>query len=376
MTTPSAPAPHPTVTLDELAAAVVVAVHRLTKQATLYTTENQAQRRQIEETQQAVSEYGRRTGRNPRLFFTERAVFVGGRLLYGGRQTYEAAIELGKTLNDFGVDEMAIGYDVPTDDLRDYQRAVAEALRNNGPSPASHRYQRIRLRRGTPPGRRPGLQDDELPADQQLVRLYATAIVVMRRFLEQVQRGKLRSPVRVRRIAQMLAELGAVQSPAFLGATALYNSRHEHAGRAVNAAMLALGMARQITDDVRLLARIAMAALLYDVGVPRAAGSDPTGAERVGLALPTLGEQQREQLPGATAATITALAGMGDAGITYAVMVYEALNLNHRDHTAGLYDGEHVATLESRIVATARLFTTLLASTDEELSADDAMRRI
>ncbi|MSP26802.1 MAG: hypothetical protein EXR75_17005, partial [Myxococcales bacterium] len=50
---------------DQLAANVVVALHRLVKQSTLYTTENEAQLSVLQQMQAVVKEYGRRTGSNP-----------------------------------------------------------------------------------------------------------------------------------------------------------------------------------------------------------------------------------------------------------------------------------------------------------------------
>lgn len=363
----------PRITEDQLAAAVVVGVHRLVKQSTLYTTENEAQRRQLELTQRAVLAYGRRTGRNPKIYFADKSVFICGRMLRAGRVIYDAALELGTILKRFGVDEMTIGFDVPVEELKLFQKATADAIRG-GQSPAHQHYTRVRLKRGLPPGRRP--DDDDLSPQEILVRGYCTSIVVMRRFFESVQTGKLMLPVRVRRVAQQLADLGAIEEPAFLGTTALYNARHEHAGRAVNSAMVAIGMARQITDDGRLLARIAMAALLYDVGLARVAGAGPTGEGRVGMALPKLVEHQFADWPPATAAMTTALGGLGDASITHTVLCYEAIWHNCRATLGAPYGGLRPVTMEARIVAVARRFNELLADPDEELDADQAVSRL
>ncbi len=366
-------AKRPRVTEDQLAAAVVVGVHRLVKQSTLYTTENEAQRRQLELTQRAVLAYGRRTGRNPKIYFADKSVFVCGRMLRAGRVIYDAALELGGILKRFGIDEMTIGFDVPVEELKLFQQATATAIRG-GASPAQQHYTRVRLKRGLPPGRRP--DDDDLSPEEILVRGYCTSIVVMRRFLEAVQNGKLMLPVRVRRVAQQLADLGAIQDPAFLGTTALYNVRHEHAGRAVNAAMIAVGMARQITDDNRLLARIAMAALLYDVGLARVMGTGPTGEGMVGMALPKLADHQLEDWPPATAAMTTALGGLGDASMTHTVLCYEAIWNNCRAVLGAPYGGLRPVTMEARIVATARRFNELVADPDEELDADRAVSKM
>ena len=357
---------------DKLAAAVVLGIHRLTKGATLYDADNQAAIRQLEMTRRAVVNYGRVARVNPKLFFTEKSVFVGGRLLRAGRTVYAAALELGRILKRFEIDEVAIGFDVPAEDLRLFQDAMRNALRNQGPSPAQQRYQRIRLRRGRPPGRR----NDTLTPQEALVRSYATATIVMRRFLGEIQKNDFKMPVGVIRVAQQLAELTCIDNPAILGTTAIYNSKHEHAGRAVNAALLALSMGRQLTSDRRTLARIAMAALLFDVGLPRIAGMGPLGEERVGVMLPRIIEQQFAELPACSAGTTWALGGFGNAAIQHTVLVYESLSVAYHNHTTPPYSGLRRPTLQSRIVAVARRFIDLLANMELELTPDQAISRL
>jgi DnaJ-domain-containing protein 1 len=357
-------------TEDEVAAAVVLNVHRLTKGATLYAADNQAAIRQLEMTRRAVIAYGKVARVNPKLFFTDKSVFVGGRLLRAGRMVYTSALELGNILQRFGIDEMAIGFDVPVEDLRLFQSAIRDALQKRGGSPAQQRYQRIRLRRGKAPGRR----DDELSPQEVVVRTYAAATIVMRRFLAEIQRGEFNTPTAVIRAAQQLAEMSGLDNPAFLGTTAIYNSKHEHAGRAVNAALLGLAMGRQLTDDRRVLARIAMAALLFDVGIPRVAGLGPMGEERVGAVLPRIIEQQYPELPASAAAATWALGGFGDASIQHTVLVYESLSVAFQGPAP--YMGLRQPSLQARIVAVARRFTDLLANLELELTPDQALSRL
>lgn len=353
---------------DDLAADVVLSLHRLTKGATLYAADNQAALRQLEGAKTAIAEYGQKTELNPKIFFTDKSVFVGGRLLKAGRNVYGAALELGTILRQYGIDEVAIGHDVPLEDLRKLQTALRDALQGSGESPAKAGYQRIRLRRGQPPGRR----DEVIPPEELVIRTYATATIVMRRFLSGLQAGDYRLPIGVRRIAQQLAELSAAESPAFLGTTAIYNAKHEHAGRAVNAALVALAMARQLSDDKRLLARIAMAALMYDVGIPRVAGTDESDL-RAGRMLPRVIEDQYEELPASAAATMWAVGGFGDAALQNTVLVYEALSTGLRGWARPAYDGLREPSLAARVVATSRRFNELLSDATRPLTADQAL---
>jgi len=360
---------------DLLATAVMVELHRLVKQATLYTSENEAQRQQLLAAQQAIQDFGRRTGTNPRIYFAAKSVYIGRRLFRAGRQVYESALEVAEILQRFGVDEIALGYDISIDELKQFQVALGLALRNAGPPPNTLRYARLRLRKGRPLKAR--RMNEDLSPQEVLVRSYCLAVVAVRRFLEALQRGKVESVVPVQRVAEQLVdvthEMTSKQSPAFLAGVVLYNLRGESAGRAVNAAMLALAMTRQLSDQLSVLSRVAMASLLYDVGLPRVTGGGPDGEGRVGAMLPRVGLEQERELPAATAAVVTMMNGCSDAGMTHAALTYEALSLNLRDNARSAYGGKHAPSIEARIVATSRRFTELLADPDEERTAEQAM---
>jgi tetratricopeptide (TPR) repeat protein len=353
---------------QELASQVVLALHRLAKGASLYDADNQAALMQLERARQAVETYGRIAQLNPKIFFTEKSVFVGGRLLRGGRSVYASALELGKMLRRFGIDEVSIGFDVTIEDLRLFQSAWGDALRGAIESPAQHAYQRIRLRKGTPPGSRK--EDEPTSRDDLVIRTYATAIIVVRRFLDSVSRSEYRLPIGLRRVAQQVAELAVSESPAVLAAAAMYHPQHDPAGRSVNAALVALAMARQLTEDKRLLARIATGALLYDVGNPRVAGVGPMGDNRLGIA-PRLIEEQFHELPVSGATAAWAIGGFADHALVHTALVYESLCLAHRDHAREPYGGLRQPSLAARIITAARAFADgLVDAPDEERSAD------
>lgn len=360
---------------DLLATAVMVELHRLVKQATLYTSENEAQRQQLLSVQQAIHDFGRRTGANPRIYFADKSVYIGRRLFRAGRQVYESALEVAEILKRFDIDEVALGYDISVDELRQFQTTLGLALRNAGPAPNTFRYARLRLRKGRPLKAR--RMNEDLSPQEVLVRSYCLAVVAVRRFLEALQLGKLDTVVAIQRVAEQLVdvthEMTSKQSPAFLAGVVLYNVRGESAGRAVNAAMLALAMTRQLSDQLSTLSRVAMASLLYDVGLPRVTGAGPDGEGRVGSMLPRVGIEQERELPAATAAVVTAINGCSDAGMMHAALTYEALSLNLRANARNAYGGVHAPSIEARIVATSRRFTELLADPEEERTAEQAM---
>lgn len=355
---------------DELGTAIILGLQRLAQQSTLYDAENEALRRQLEHTLKAVGDYSQTTGRNVSVVFSDRAVYVGRRLLRASRSVYAVADELRALLARMGATEITIDSDVTEDDLRVLLGAFRDAIRGRSSEPPGE-SSRIRLRRGRPPSEHAAF--DGLSEEEQIVKTVALAVVIVRRFLEAVQRGKLEIPGHLRQVTRQLVLLSERAGPTFLRVTA-GRSVHDDATRAVNAALLGLGMARQLTDDPRVLSRIALAALFYHVGQPRAAGIDPTGDPLIGTHLPRLGIDQLETLPGATAAVLVALGRMTDAGMSHAVMVYEALYLNHRALLAPPYGGAQAPATSARIIACAHRFQELLSDPDiGETSADIAI---
>ncbi|MBW2457646.1 MAG: hypothetical protein JRI68_24290 [Deltaproteobacteria bacterium] len=359
---PAKPAVDVLVAEDEAATKVLLALHRLAQQSTLYAADNEAQRRALEATASAAADYGRTTGRNITIFFSDRAVYVGRRLLRANRPVYAAANQLRNLLALMGVSQITIGFDVPVDDLRSLQEAFATAMREKRAASAPADLSRIRLRVGRPPGE--FTEFDGLPEEERALKIYALAVVIVRRFFEQLQRGSFELPGHLRRIGQQLIQLAESGSPAFL-ATTVSRPAHDDAGRAVSSALLALSMARQLTDDPRLLRRLATATMLCDVGKPRVAGLDPTGQQRSGMRLPVVGVDQYAELPRATAVVTSALGKMTDAGMLRSVLVYEALHLSYQEEAGVAYGGARAPALLARIIAHARRF-------QEELTAGRA----
>jgi len=114
---------------------------------------------------------------------------------------------------------------------------------------------------------------------EQTLHLYAVALTVMRQFYDSIAAGTTVMPHRVKRLAQRFVTLTEAGSGALLGVAAMANAHRHDAGRAVQSAVLSLLVARQITTDRVMLARLALAALLAEGGRVRAVG--PEGRDRL-----------------------------------------------------------------------------------------------
>lgn len=334
--------------------------------------------RQIEETVAALREHGRRTGQGASVLFAHGAIFVNGRLLRARREIYERCLRAGQVLDRCGIAEISLTRDVFPADLRTLASLLGEFNRCPEPVVPERITPRVRFRPINDAARRHEIAgEQQLSPEDAIVHTYASAIVLMRRFLEGLRRGRYTLPRRFKRIAQKLVDLSAGGTPAFLGVTAARNASHDDAGQAVNTAVLSLAMARQITGDELVLQRLAMAALLYDTGRPRLAQAGASKDDG-GMILPGLSEQQDAELPAGTAAVLTALGRLSEEGMMRTVLAYEAHWMKRVARLGPLYRGLRQPALLSRIVAVARSFNELLtpASGREPLTADGAIAKL
>ena len=339
-----------------LGADVVVAIFRLVKLTQMHDLANQAMQRQLEELEKLIRQYCLQAGSDVNILFARRAVFLAGQLLRASRGEYESANELGETLERLGGSELTIARDVTADDLRAFAEAVSAALRGGtfrSPTP------RIRLRPVNDAARVRGLEVETLELEQRVVRTYASAVVVMRRFFERLAAGDYAPPKRLKRIAQSLVDLSTGSTMAFLRVTEARNANFDEAGRAVNTAILAVAAAREVTEERTVLAHIAMASMLLDAGRPRASASVSGGPQLSSVAA-QLTEEQEDALPGGTAAVLTALGRLNEATVRRTVVAYEALWMRRVRSLGPLYGGLRPVTLHARLVALCRRYCDLL----------------
>jgi hypothetical protein len=344
----------------ELGAGVVVALYRLARLAQVHDLTNQAFLRQLEQTHQIISDYCLRAGTNVNILFAQKAVFVAGQLLKGSRGTYESAAELGEIVEWCGGSELAIARDVTQPELLALAEAIGAAMRSERGRGFRSPSNRIRLRAVNDAARLRGLELESLDFEQRIVRNYASAVVIMRRFFEDLAASRYVLPRRIKRVAQNLVDLSAGTTPAFLGVTEVRNANHDDAGRAVNTAILAVAMARELTSDRATLAQIAMAAMMHDVGRPRAAALASAGGPRMSGLTARLSEDAEDRLAAGTAAVLTALGRVNEPSITRTVVAFEALWLRRQEYLGPVYRGVRPPTLHARIVTIARRYNDLL----------------
>jgi curved DNA-binding protein CbpA len=344
----------------ELAAGVVQNLYRLLKVAQLHALENTAVRRQLEATASCLAEYALRAGEGATIFFARGVVFIAGEPLKAPRTVYDAAAELAEMLERLGGAEIAFAPETSLADLRHFVRAAVQSLREAGTRFSDFELRNVRVRAVSDAALLRGIDAEHLPPEARIVRTYASAVVILRRFFEALGQGDLTLPKRIKRVAQSLVDLSAGRTPAFLGVTAVRNANHDDAGRAVNAAILAVAMARQLTSDKIVLTRIAMAAMLHDVGRPRATRAMRLEGDDAAPLVARLGEEAERALPAGATAMLTALGRVNEPSMVRTVVAYEALWLAREAELGAPYRGLRPPTLHARIVSVAHAYNALL----------------
>ena len=338
-------------TLRDQGAGLVQQLFRLYKIAQLHAVDNMAVVQQIEQTAATARGVAAQVG-TLSLLFSSSTVFVCGELLKASRAEYEAALELGAAIGAHGFSELQIHPDVTQGDVGAFVTTLLSAERSSAtPERLRRPSPRIRLKRVSPAR----LSQDDRELSQEESALFERThprLSSCDRCSRTCPPDASNSRATPKRVAQRLVRLAEGDTPAFLGVTAMRNANHDAAGRAVNRAILAVTMCRQLTLDPALLSRIAMAALLFETGEPVVLAS------REGPMLVTDADLAR--MPAATAMCMTALSGLRAATVPRTVLAYEAQRQAQRHLIGTPYGGARHVSAASVVIATAHRFEELL----------------
>jgi len=352
----------------------VLAIYRLVKIGLIHSFENDAVGQTLDQTLTILREFSGLAAGAVTVTFAEDTVFVCGQLLRGSRSVFESAAELGELLLRCEVSELRFEPNLTRADLKAAAQAISGALREGG---ANARLADLRIANVT-------MQKVEAMVrvakgkggkTRRSLDYYASALVVMRRFFDELAAGATVLPHRVKRIAQGLVGLAETEGPGLLGLTALANAHRDDAGRALQSAIITIAIGREMTDDRATIARLAMAALLADVGRVRLVG--PEGRNR----LVRLEDAVDRNVPAMATAISIGTNGVNAQAALHAVIVFEATWLEREAELGPLYGGTPAPLLHAKVLFLARAMLDLLAPRDNKralsvLDAVDALTKV
>ncbi len=336
----------------EQASTVVVSLYRLAKLAQLHDLKNQAFVRQVDETEKVLNEYCNQFGGNFSILFAHRATFVAGQLLKATRAGYEQAGELATLLERCGGTELHIWRGATGADLMAFAEGISQVTRGRAFAISSSK---IRLRAVSDEVRLRGIEVEDLDDERRALRHFSSAVVVVRRFFDEVRLGGYILPKRVKRIAQRLVDLAQDPGPAALGATEGRNAQADEAGQAVNTTLLAVAMARELVADRTSLSTVALAALLHDCGRLRAQGLATAQASEFGVAQ---SHATNEEQVVSTVIVATAMGRIQENAIKRTVVACEAEAARLRVP----WPQGRVTTVQATIIAIARRYNDALVT--------------
>jgi hypothetical protein len=340
-------------------ASALMAVYKLAKLAQVHNLTNQAFLQQLDQTVAIVADYCIRSGTNLNILFAHKAAFITGQLLKGSKGVYQLATELGEIFEWLGGSELVMQRDITREEMLGFAEEISRCMRSERGSFRSS-TPKIRLRQVADAARMRGIEVENLDTEQRIRRTYASAVVVLRRFYEDLENSHYMLPRRIKRVAQSLVDLSDGTTPAYLGVTEVRNANHDEAGRAVNSAILAVAIAREVTEDRVILAQVAMAAMMHDVARPRAFAISKANAGEFAPMMTTLSEDQEDRMAAGTAAVLTALGRVNEPSITRTVVAYEAQWMRRQQWIGAVYRGKRPPTVHARIMRISRRYNDLL----------------
>jgi hypothetical protein len=337
-------------------AEVTLAVYRLVKTAQVHAQGNAAVREAAAACARGLEVFAVETGSAASLTFVEDSVFVCGQLMKATRAAYEAAAELGEILRAVGVSELAFDRGATADQMLAFAQSIVTATRDPRARAAvvDAKLPGVLARKVDPRLSRKRADEGATPA-QRALRVYSTALVVMRQFYEDVAAGVTVMPHQVKRLAQRLVSLADDEHPTMLGMTTMAKSHRDDAGRAVQTAILSLAIARQITSERLLLSPIVLAALMSEAGGARA-------RRRAGERWLT--DAEEAQVLGASAFACIATGGVNPQNALRTVVVLEVAWEEREPQLGRAWTAKAKPLLASEIIALARDVLERLAPRD------------
>ncbi len=356
--------------LNNRSANVSLSVFRLAKNSLVFAENNAALHEAAEKAAEALASFATDVGAQTRFTFAGDSVFVCGQLLRASRQAYESALELGRILARAEVAEVCFEPEVTASDLLAFCAALVAAIRD--PDKVDGLFElelsNVTVHRSSP-WLNESMRGETVAIRERTLRFYATALVVVRRFYDDVARGRNILPQRLKRLAQQLVALADKQGSALLGMTALAGAHRDDAGRAVQSAILLVTMAREITSDRALLVQLAMAAFSAEVGRVRLRGAEEEES------LVAMSDQAEALVPGTTAMLCVAMSGLRPVAMMRSVAAFETAWAERSALLGVPWGGARTLLPHSELLAFVRHFVELMAPRDMSpaLSAAEAI---
>lgn len=328
-----------------MAADFVATFFRLFRLARMHDLDNDASRKALQRGVEQLEGYLGADVRFLSMLFAGETIYVNGSPLKAEKGAYENALQIGEMLASLGFNELTVREGVTAGDIYGLLRSIAADQ-----VPVSL-PKTVRLR-DVDPRKIIGEDEEQASIGEQVVATYSAAVVLCRRFNEQVAKDDFTLLRHIKRVAQRMVTLSSGGLLEWLALARRPLPPTDEARRAVHAAIIGLLAGRALTRDMHALLRIAMACLKGDVGRPRVVGMYRDDAFR-GAIVPAPNESMRRRIPASTAAILLQTGRASMPALRRTVVGYEAVHLSDGGLLGWPYAGRMTPTVEGIVAAEA-----------------------
>jgi hypothetical protein len=325
-------------------AKVVIAFYRLVKACQLYDGTNEAVQSLVAPVVEAVEEFLVLYETDLiRVLFSRDQVYINRKMMRAPRETFALALQLGSVLQAHEFNEVTFERGVSADVVRRVSRMLIDGQRDRALAAALKEPMRgLSLRQAVGPDADVNVDPDET-AIARVVKSYAASILILQSFHQHLASGDARGASDIKRIAQKLVALSE-KYPELLVATAAGALPDDDPGRrAVSTAVIALSMARILTQDRSTLTTLVQAALLADAGTARHSSA-----------------RAADEASTNTVAVLTTIGEFHPASVRRCVVAFEALRMQG---ALAVNPRQLTYTVLARLLSTARKFNELRTPT-------------
>lgn len=316
-------------------------VYRLFRVASFHSLENDAVEESIQRGLRALNALDEADG--VLLLFTRDTVLVNGRLLPMPPETWETALALKSYLDRCEINSIWLGTGIDAVAMRRlllfFRQNSPHALPSaDDPKPDARGFITPALRvRKVANQFLVGLESPDLdPLDRGLLT-YALAVRVIRQLRGGVLKGTGAIPAYFKRVARQLTRVDFETRPEMLDVTVGHDA-DDPSAVAVDAALVALAAARQLTSSEKALTRVVLSAMTMDLGLRDTdLQVGRVSADEVAVAHMRVGQLR------------------GDAALR-AVVAWEARTMLRGGPSTEVYKAQIYPTLEAYLMALSRRF--------------------
>jgi HD-GYP domain-containing protein (c-di-GMP phosphodiesterase class II) len=363
-------------TLEEIrdkGAEVVMAMFRLAKNSLVHALDNEAMLKTAVDTTRITTDFAVAVGGQVSVTFVDQTIFVCGQLLRASRSVYESAMELGRLLERCGVSEISFTGDVQQSDLLTFAQAFSVSARDPQQRGVLLEAQIPNMEvRKVDISLQQADEDGDLPDMERILNAYASAMMVMRRYFDKTAQGKTTMPHQVKRIAQRVVSLARTNESSLLALIAVANKHRDDEGRAVLTAILAVLIARKLTNSRVALGQVAMTALMADIGRVRIAGK--AGRDQ----LIQLSDEAESAIPMLTSSICISTGGVNIQNAARTVSAFETTFIERENLLGPLYKRTMSPMVQSKILQVVRAYLDRIAprDTSRPMSPVDALAAV